>query len=232
MTLEDDVPHRYPEETAAHGRLWARPRAGGVRGSGAAGRSRVGSSHLYVPDAPLRRLVVLFHGAGGNAEQALDLLLPHADAHGLALLAPKSVAGSWDVIAGGYGPDVSRLDEALEEVFATYDVAPGEVAVGGFSDGASYALSLGIANGDLFDAIVAFAPGFTAPLVVHGRPRVLVTHGTRDAVLPVDRCGRRVVGQLRAAGYDVTYEEFDGPHTVPENLRELAARWLTSGSSS
>ncbi len=30
----------------------------------------------------------------------------------------------------------------------------------GFSDGASYALSLGVPNGDLFTHIVAFSPGF------------------------------------------------------------------------
>jgi len=33
----------------------------------------------------------------------------------------------------------------------------------GFSDGASYALSVGITNGDLFTHVIAFSPGFVAP---------------------------------------------------------------------
>jgi predicted esterase len=34
------------------------------------------------------------------------------------------------------------------------------LAVSGFSDGASYALSIGPANGDLFTHVMAFSPGF------------------------------------------------------------------------
>jgi phospholipase/carboxylesterase len=34
------------------------------------------------------------------------------------------------------------------------------VALGGFSDGASYALSLDLTNGDLFASLIAFSPGF------------------------------------------------------------------------
>jgi phospholipase/carboxylesterase len=89
------------------------------------------------------------------------------------------------------------------------------VALGGFSDGASYALSLGLTNGDLFTHLIAFSPGFMAPGGEVGRPRCYVAHGTRDAVLPIDRCSRRLVPVLERAGYAVRYHEFDGPHTVP-----------------
>src|SRR3712207_7974813 len=50
----------------------------------------------------------------------------------------------------------------------------------GFSDGASYALSLGIPNGDLFTHLVAFSPGFAAPDGQRGHPRVFVGHGVDD----------------------------------------------------
>jgi predicted esterase len=99
--------------------------------------------------------------------------------------------------------------------------------VGGFSDGASYALSLGVANGDLFDAVLAFSPGFVAAPGEVGRPRVWISHGTGDRVLPVERCGRRVSRELAAAGYDVTYEEFDGGHVVTPDLVTAALQsWL------
>ncbi|MFF5202172.1 alpha/beta hydrolase [Micromonospora parva] len=184
----------------------------------------------YVPepagDGSAYRLVLLLHGAGGSARQGLDLLLPVADAQHLLLVAPDSSAASWDLIAGGFGADVRRIDALLATVFDGYPVA--DVTVGGFSDGASYALSLGLANGDLIDAVVAFSPGFAAPPVTHGRPRVFISHGVDDRVLPIDVCSRRLVPHLRDLGYDVTYEEFSGGHDIPVPVRDSAISWLTS----
>ena len=120
------------------------------------------------------------------------------------------------MIRGGYGPDVAFLDEALTAVFARFAVGP--VAVSGFSDGASYALSIGLANGDLFGHVLAWSPGFLAPSDRVGSPRVFVSHGTDDRVLPIDRCSRRLVPVLRADGYDVRYDEFEGGHVVPREV--------------
>jgi phospholipase/carboxylesterase len=103
------------------------------------------------------------------------------------------------------------------------------VAVGGYSDGASYALSLGIANGDLFTHVLAFSPGFMAPTGQVGAPRIFVSHGTRDGWLPIERCSRRIVPQLERAGYDVTYREFEGGHVVPPEIGREAADWLVAG---
>ena len=58
--------------------------------------------------------------------------------------------------------------------------------------GASYALSVGLTNGDLFSDILAFSPGFMAPAVRHGAPNIFISHGTQDTVLPIDRCSRRI----------------------------------------
>jgi predicted esterase len=169
-------------------------------------------------------LVLLLHGAGGSPRQALDLLLPVADEQRLLLVAPKSTASTWDLILDGFGPDVRRIDRVLERVFDSYPVS--RLTVGGFSDGASYALSLGLTNGDLFATVIAFSPGFAAPLVTHGRPRVFVSHGTGDRVLPIDRCSRRVVPRLETLGYPVTYREFDGNHEVPLAVVQQATGWL------
>ncbi len=151
-------------------------------------------------------------------------MLPIADRHRLLLVAPKSQLSTWDVIVRGFGPDVRRIDGLLDEVCLTWSVD--RLAIGGFSDGASYALSLGIANGDLFDAVVAFSPGFAASMVQHGIPRLFISHGINDEVLPINNCSRRLVPRLEQAGYPVTYVEFDGAHTVPTELVEHAATWL------
>jgi predicted esterase len=155
-------------------------------------------------------------------------LAPLADEHRLLLLAPASRAATWDVIAGGWGPDVRRIDDALAAVLATYPVDPAGLAISGFSDGASYALSLGLANADLFTHVLAFSPGFVAPVRATGVPRVYLSHGRADAVLPIDRTTRRIVPRLRAAGIPVTVHEFDGPHTVPPEIAEEAVRLLSA----
>src|ERR687896_1872158 len=165
-------------------------------------------SYLYVPttyraDRPAP-MVLLLHGAGGHARQGLDLLRSLADAAGLLLLAPASHEHTWDLLVGRrYGPDLTLIDRALELTFSRYAVAPERVAVGGFSNGASYALSLGITNGDLFTHVIAFSPGFMAPTGRKGSPELFVSHGTKDQVLSIDACSRRIVRRLRNAGYDV-----------------------------
>jgi phospholipase/carboxylesterase len=187
---------------------------------------------LHVPVAATTRpspLVVLLHGAGSSASAALMLLAELTEAHGLILLVPDSRSSSWDFLRGGFGPDVQFIDRALEHVFEHCPIDPERIALVGFSDGASYALSLGIANGDLFTHLIAFSPGFARPETEVGQPRVFVTHGTRDDVLPIDLCSRRLVPVLRAGGLDLAYTEFDGGHSVPRALVQRAVTWMTEG---
>lgn len=235
-----DQPPPRPDAEHALGRLRARPqevpRPGGpALGPGlhhlGLGGERDGL--LLVPEGldPGRPapLVVLLHGAGGMAGQVMPLLGEAARRHGLVVLAPDSRGRTWDVILGGYGPDVAFLDRALARVFEAAAIRPDRVAVGGFSDGASYALCLGLANGDLFGHVLAFSPGFAAPGAVHGRPRLFISHGDRDDVLPVERCGRRLARELGRGGYDVEYREFAGGHVVPPDLVEAALARFLSG---
>jgi predicted esterase len=149
-----------------------------------------------------------------------------ADEFGLILLAPDSRLRTWDVLTGGYGPDIAVIDRALTDTFARYAIDSARIAAEGFSDGASYALSIGIANGDLFTHILAFSPGFIAPPGQEGTPRIFVSHGRQDQVLPINHCSRLFVPQLRRAGYDVTYEEFDGPHRTPPEIARMGVEWF------
>jgi phospholipase/carboxylesterase len=210
---------------ATQGRLTARPPETPPKG-GPTGLRHLGPALLYVPpgDGP-KRLVLTLHGATETPQNALMLLRPYAKDQGLILLAPKSQAVTWDVVAqGGFGPDVAAIDRLLEQVFAEYPVE--DVAAAGFSDGASYALSLGLTNGDLFTHAVAFSPGFLVPAELHGSPRIFISHGTRDQILPIDRCSRRIVPHLKDRGYDVRYLEFDGTHEVPAEMVREAVNWL------
>lgn len=198
------------------------------------GVSAARGGYLYVPATyraeHLTLMVLLLHGAGEDARDGLALLRQQADAAGLILLALASRGPTWDVIVGRgrFGPDVVAIDQALNDTFSRYAVDPSRIAVGGYSDGASYALSLGITNGDLFTHVLAFSPGFMVPTGQRGSPRIFVSHGTRDGWLPIDRCSRRIAPQLERAGYEVRYREFEGGHVVPPEIGREATDWFTS----
>lgn len=220
---------------AATGQLRARPIQPTETGTPGLHPLRLDSKRdgfLYVPHsyrvekpAPL---VLMLHGAGGDAEGALNILRQLIEPTGIIVLAVDSRQQTWDVIMGGYGPDIAFSDRALAQTFSRYAIDPSRIAVAGFSDGASYALSLGIMNGDLFTHVLAFSPGFMAPIRQAGDSLIYISHGTQDRVLPIDRCSRKLVPQLRGADYNVLYQEFEGPHTVPTAIAQEALAWFIS----
>ncbi len=179
----------------------------------------------YQPENP-PPLALMLHGAGGNARQGIELLQNIADDSEIIILSPKSLYATWDVIADEYGADVEFIDEALKNIFERFAIDKSRVAVGGFSDGASYALSLGIANGELFSHVLAYSPGFMAPTRQTGKPRFYISHGIEDRVLPIERCSRKLFPQLKRAGYEVLYREFDGAHTIPPNIARESVQWF------
>jgi predicted esterase len=173
-------------------------------------------------------LLVFLHGATQRGAAMLRRIGPLADQLGVALLTPDSRGTTWDAIGGAFGEDVAFLNRALEFVFARVAVDPARVAIGGFSDGASYALSLALANGDLFSRVVACSPGFILGAPARGRPRFFVSHGIADQILPIDQCSRVIVPRLRSMGYDVTYREFEGRHEMPPGIADEALKWMAA----
>jgi phospholipase/carboxylesterase len=227
--------------SAEGARLTARPRKGTGSAPGPGLRSlgvrRKRDAQLYVPKLVAQSetaapFLVYLHGATGSEQQGITKLKDFSDRFGFILLSPASGEGTWDAIRGEYGADVRMLDEALSKSFELCDVDPKQVGLCGFSDGASYALGLGLANGDLFPSLMAFSPGFVpAGFEAEGRPRVFISHGTEDQILPIETCSRVLVPKLKQHGYRVTYREFEGPHTVPRDVCEEALRWFLNLSA-
>ena len=147
----------------------------------------------------------------------------------MIVVMPDSRRTTWDMMYGDYGADVRFIDRALALAFAQCRIDPNRIALGGFSDGATYALSLGITNANLFKSIVAFSPGTVRPAAKTGKPRIFITHGTNDTVLPIDVSSREIVDALKEKEYSVTYEEFEGGHTIPRERAMRAIEWLLSG---
>jgi phospholipase/carboxylesterase len=185
---------------------------------------------LYVPrsynSAQPAPLIVLLHGAGGRARNWFGSYGERAESLGAVMLAPESRGVSWDAIHGDFGVDIPFVDSALKFTFAHCAIDPKRVALAGFSDGATYALSLGLANGDLFTHLVAFSPGFVRDHPPVGKPPIFVSHGTRDQILPIEVTSRAIVPQLKRRGHAVQFVEFDGRHEVPPAISTQAWNWF------
>lgn len=187
---------------------------------------------LYVPAGYSAKspapLILALHGAGGSGEGPVRLLHEQADARGVVLLAPDSRGGTWDAIRGNFGPDIAFIERALRAVFAKVAIDPQRMFVEGFSDGASYALALALANGDTFRRAVAFSPGFVPPSDSPdaGKPEVFISHGRQDPILPMAQTSARIVPALKRKGLDVKFHEFDGGHQVPPDVSQAALDWL------
>ena len=183
-------------------------------------------------------LIVLLHGAGGYPPGFLQKMEPVADRLGVILLAPHSVGQTWDLVANmevgdepWRGPDARRIDQALADLFGRTAVDPSRVVLLGFSDGASYALSLGLSNPRLFTAVIALSPGMLAePARVNPAQRIFIAHGRQDPVLPFAATSD-VADGLRRDGANVRFRPFEGGHQIdPEALTE-ALQWALGDSA-
>ncbi|HEY1909481.1 MAG TPA: alpha/beta hydrolase-fold protein [Vicinamibacterales bacterium] len=166
-------------------------------------------------------MVLMFHGAGGTG-LGVNYTFQVADDLGIIILAPDSRdEATWDFLLHGYGEDVDFIGVALRDTYARCNIDRARMAIAGHSDGASYALSLGLGTGDTFGKIMAFSPGVMQPAEVHGKPKIFISHGLSDPIMPIDVTSRKFVPRLKNLGYDVTYVEYEGRHGVtPEVVKE------------
>lgn len=169
--------------------------------------------------------VIALHGAGGDAHQLFATLKGVAEKYGFLLIIPSSVGRTWDLFIDGFGPDISLLETCMHEVASMSPIS--EFILVGYSDGASYAISVGLENSNLFRRVVALSPGGTSTETRAKQPMsFFVSHGKNDPVLNIDKCSRVIVPQLKEMGHNVEYVEYDGGHEVPPEIAEKALNWL------
>ena len=178
--------------------------------------------------------MLVLHGAGQSPREMIDRLLPYPGCDGVALVAPKSLGATWDVVWElqreslseplrlGSSPrysnsaDGNRVMAAIAEFESRLGKAASRLSVLGFSDGAVFALALGTARDRRFDSVVALSPGL---VVVSARPArrrpVLVMHGRGDRSLSFEFTRTTIVPALRDAGLAVTFQPFVGGHVLP-----------------
>jgi len=101
----------------------------------------------------------------------------------------------------------------------------------GFSQGCGMAYRTGIAHHDLFKGIICFGGGldtlrFTDVEYAAAKGlKVFAAHGKEDRVVDY-KYGTTTRDFLKRKGYDVTFVDFKGGHTVPEQQLKQAVKWM------
>jgi phospholipase/carboxylesterase len=172
-------------------------------------------------------LLVWLHGAGGQGNISANLSAM-ADEFGVIVLAPDSREWTWGAILGRWGPDLEFLQLAMKQTVSRHTIDRERIWLGGFSDGGSFSLSLGISYGDVFRKVFSGAPGIMQPIEANGTPPIFLAHGRQDPTMPIDETSRKFLPKLKALNYDVTYREYDGRHTLPPEVLREAFEWFTT----
>lgn len=195
-----------------------------------------GGAHAYLPkgnDGSPRPLLVAFYGAGGSPHDVLAAFRDDADRDRFVLLIPTAKGATWDMIEDlmgrygiemnvqpRYGRDLKVLDAALADLFARVAIDPARIGMIGFSNGATYALNVGLTNPQLVRTIVAFSPGPSfLPPRVDATQRIFISHGKDDPLLPYSAT-RTIVARLRGKNAALHFEPFEGKHDVPREVRQ------------
>lgn len=193
---------------------------------------------LLTPPAidPERRypLITVLHGAGRQDELLCRGYRNEAAARDALILIPRSTDTTWDLLTGSDGPDLDFLSHLYDGIYQRLPIDPARQALIGYSDGASYALAIGLSNPRTFAAVMGWAAGFVAiDTNVMGpddpKPRVLLEHGTHDTVFPYEQVCVPNVELLRRLGYAVDLRTDEGGvHWPSPAFQTTALDWFLS----
>jgi phospholipase/carboxylesterase len=207
---------------------------------------------LFTPDEidPARRypLLAVLHGAGRQDELLMKAYRDEAERRQALFLVPRSRGMTWDLVvaatqgasaqdpgaAASKRPDLDFLEYAYDLIFRRYPVDAARLGLIGYSDGASYALSVGLSNPDLFRAVMGWAAGFVAienEAAAPGTPRpaVLVEYGSHDELFPFEQVAVPMREQLEAFGCAVTFRvDQGGRHWPSGQFQDEALDWFFS----
>ena len=185
---------------------------------------------LYVPksykEGTPMPLAMMLHGFGGWGDSQRGLFAL-AEELGFIAIAPESRELTWGKEIPGFDADVRYLGAAYRRVTSILDIDGEHVALGGQSDGAGYALTMGLAYGDVWNHLIILAGGgLIEPLRRKGKPRIFIAQGVKDTTMPPDVSGRKNAALLKKEEYDVTYREHEGGHRTPPEIQREAFLWF------
>lgn len=197
----------------------------------------------YDPGQPYP-MIILLHGFGAHMGDLAGLapalhrtgylyVCPNAP---LAFqLGPGMVGYGWTAPYGQATPEevenAERLVTAfISEMMAEYRVEPGNLLLGGFSQGGGMAYRCGLGRPDIFAGLVALSAVFPGEelrsrLPADHRQPIFIAHGTEDPLLPVGEA-RRAKRFLEEAGFQPRYREYAMGHEITQQVLDDLVPWL------
>jgi predicted esterase len=163
-----------------------------------------------------------------------------ADKRGIILLAPTSRGVTWDMVLAAEAPpsadsplanerarqfsrtrDADRVESAISSLARIVPVDRSRTVLAGFSDGATFALALGLSRDHQFAAVIAWSPGIAIETLRPARGRhVYVSHGRRDPILEFQVTCGEIIPLLETEGAKVSFFPFEGVHEAPDWLKD------------
>lgn len=187
-----------------------------------------------IDPARLYPLITVLHGAGRQDELLVRACRDEPDRRQALFLVPRSFHPTWDLIACDERPDLDFLAYAYDLVYRRYPVDAARQALLGYSDGASYALAVGLSNPHVFRAVMGWAAGFLAIDTAHlepgaPKPPVLLEYGTHDELFPFERVALPMRATLEQLGYAVEFRvDQGGRHWPSGSFQSEALDWFFS----
>jgi phospholipase/carboxylesterase len=183
------------------------------------------------------RLMVMLHGLGDSIEGYRwwpeAMRLPWMNY--LLVNAPDEYFGGWswfdypNDIAPGILRSRKMLFELLNDLRAK-GFPTEQTTLGGFSQGCLMTVDVGLRYPHRFAGLVGIS-GWVFELEktiqqlspVARQQRLLITHGTSDPVIPIEKV-RPQIPPLQAAGVNVTWREFAKVHTIQGEIEMAVIR--------
>lgn len=181
-------------------------------------------------------LVTVLHGAGRQDEQLMKAYRDEPERRQALFLIPRSLNATWDLICSEDRPDLDFLEYAYDLIYRRYPVDPERQALLGYSDGASYALSIGLSNPSIFSAVMGWAAGFctvdsTFVETDDRKAQILLEYGTDDPVFSFQQIALPMRDALERAGYRVEFRVHEGGrHRPSRSFQSETLDWFFSES--
>ena len=194
-------------------------------------------------------MIILLHGFGAHMGD-LASLAPAIDATGYVYIFPNAPI-PFEIAPGmtGFGwtyprripqelrraEDVDSVVDMLatlvDEVTEHYTTEPGQIILGGFSQGGMMTYRYGLPNPDKFKGLVALSA--VAPEADTMRERlpeertqpIFVAHGTGDMVIEV-QMARDTQKFLESERYSPLYREYDMAHEISQEVLNDLSAWI------
>ncbi|NQV41468.1 MAG: hypothetical protein HQ506_03855 [Candidatus Marinimicrobia bacterium] len=140
----------------------------------------------------------------------------------------KKATLAGDVLVGDY------IMKAIKAISNEHKIS--DVYLMGFSQGATYAYTIGLQNPDMIKGVIGFSgylmdmDGDKSILTMQDienakKLRIFIAHGIGDAAVEVETA-RELKSMFEEHGYDLTYKEFEGRHNLKADVFNEAVAWM------